>query len=243
MTSPTSARKITRARLLHLSQLWQQAGQSERHRQAFNDAFQALLDDLADLAGQAEPDLPRMQGLADLVDQPTGYQLEHSILHLPPPVQGELGTIDIKRIAGLSAQAALAASGSPRQLTRADAIPIARAIFARMDDDQEHFVLLALDSHDRLYGFKRIHSGTPVSLDVDPALVFRSALLRSAYAIIVMHNHPSGDPMPSREDLQLTARLTACGRIVNVTVLDHIIVGQTGECRSLRPHHPELWHD
>ncbi len=62
-------------------------------------------------------------------------------------------------------------------------------------------------------------------VEVDPAQVFRAALLANAHQIIVAHNHPSGDPTPTIEDIELTRRLTQAGEILGIKVLDHIVIG------------------
>ena len=62
-------------------------------------------------------------------------------------------------------------------------------------------------------------------LFVHPREIFKSCLLSSAAAIILLHNHPSGDPTPSREDLELTGRLNDSGELLGIRVLDHIIIG------------------
>ena len=60
---------------------------------------------------------------------------------------------------------------------------------------------------------------------VHPREVFREALRRSAASIICLHNHPSGDPTPSREDIEVTRRLSECGKMIGIEILDHIIIG------------------
>ncbi len=60
---------------------------------------------------------------------------------------------------------------------------------------------------------------------VHPREVFREAFRRSAASIICLHNHPSGDPTPSREDIEVTRRLKECGRMIGIEILDHIIIG------------------
>jgi DNA repair protein RadC len=106
-----------------------------------------------------------------------------------------------------------------------DAAAILRPIFAGLDPDQEHLVILTLDNKRRVTGYKVCHSGGMTSSVVDPRIVFRSALLLGATAIIVAHNHPAGDPAPSAEDRQITDALKQAGTILEIPVLDHIILG------------------
>ena len=61
---------------------------------------------------------------------------------------------------------------------------------------------------------------------VHPREVYKEALRRSAASIICIHNHPSGDPSPSREDIEVTKRLNECGRILGIDLLDHLIIGE-----------------
>jgi DNA repair protein RadC len=72
---------------------------------------------------------------------------------------------------------------------------------------------------------------------VHPREVFKPAIIEGSAAVLLSHNHPSGNPEPSREDIQVTDRLTEAGRIIGISVLDHIIHGDgTCEVRSIREH-------
>ena len=98
---------------------------------------------------------------------------------------------------------------------------------------KEHFILLLLDSRHRVLRVAEISVGTLDMSVVHPRETFREAILANAAAIILAHNHPSGDTAPSREDLELTRRLTEAGRLMGIPVLDHLIVG-AGKFLSLR---------
>jgi DNA repair protein RadC len=78
-----------------------------------------------------------------------------------------------------------------------------------------------------------IASGTLNSTIVEPRDVFREALLAGASALVAFHNHPSGDPSPSREDVELTRRLRAAGALIGIDVVDHVVLGDARYC-SLR---------
>jgi DNA repair protein RadC len=78
-----------------------------------------------------------------------------------------------------------------------------------------------------------ISQGTLTASLVHPREVFRPALRDAAAALVLVHNHPSGDPTPSAEDREVTARLASAGEILGVRVLDHIVVAERGFC-SLR---------
>lgn len=91
--------------------------------------------------------------------------------------------------------------------------------------DREHFRALLLNTRNQVIGTDKVSVGTLNSSTVHPRELFRSAIKRSAASVILVHNHPSGDPTPSREDLDITARLGEAGKIIGIEVLDHIIIG------------------
>jgi len=91
--------------------------------------------------------------------------------------------------------------------------------------DREHFLLITLDSKNRAIGYHTISIGSLSTSIVHPREVWKSALLDSAAAVIFFHNHPSGDPAPSREDRDCTNRLVETSKILGIRVLDHIICG------------------
>ncbi|MCK5433744.1 MAG: DNA repair protein RadC [Dehalococcoidales bacterium] len=90
---------------------------------------------------------------------------------------------------------------------------------------KEHFLALLLDTRNRLIKVAEISIGSLDSSIVHPREVFREAISASAASVIFVHNHPSGDPEASEDDIKLTKRLTEVGEIVGIDVLDHIIVG------------------
>ena len=93
---------------------------------------------------------------------------------------------------------------------------------------QERFAVLLLDGRHRLLGEETISVGTLTASLVHPREVFRPALRACAAALILVHNHPSGDPSPSEEDRSVTERLARAGEILGVRVLDHVIVAERG---------------
>ena len=93
-------------------------------------------------------------------------------------------------------------------------------------ETKEHFLALHLDSKNRILCLDKVSSGSLNASIVHPREVFKTALLSSAAAIIFVHNHPSGNPEPSREDLELTTRLKNAGELLGLRVLDHIIIGE-----------------
>lgn len=97
----------------------------------------------------------------------------------------------------------------------------------------ERFVGLYLDAKGRLMREQRVSEGTLTASLVHPREVFAPAVLLRAAAVVVAHNHPSGDPEPSAEDRATTRRLQRTGRILGVELLDHVIVGEGRYCSFL----------
>ncbi len=94
----------------------------------------------------------------------------------------------------------------------------------------EQFGVVLLDTRHRLLRTSIVSMGTLDSSPVHPREVFREATTARAAAMILFHNHPSGDPSPSQEDFALTDRLVAAGELMGITVLDHIVLGDTRYC-------------
>lgn len=91
--------------------------------------------------------------------------------------------------------------------------------------DREHFRAILLNTKNQVVTVDNVSVGTLNSSTVHPRELFRNAIKRSAAALILLHNHPSGDPAPSREDIDITGRLVQAGKIVGIEVLDHVIIG------------------
>lgn len=92
-------------------------------------------------------------------------------------------------------------------------------------ESRENFIALHLDGKNRINAIDRISTGSLSQSIVHPREVFKTALISSAAALILIHNHPSGDTQPSSEDITITKRLKECGDLLGINVLDHIIVG------------------
>jgi DNA repair protein RadC len=97
--------------------------------------------------------------------------------------------------------------------------------FTYRDRRKEYFLALLLDGRNRVIREVRISEGSLNQSIVHPREVFSPAVRESAAAIILVHNHPTGDPTPSREDIDITRRLREAGELMGVKVLDHIIIG------------------
>jgi DNA repair protein RadC len=94
--------------------------------------------------------------------------------------------------------------------------------------DRESFHVVMLDGRHRLMLTEEVSVGTLTASLVHPREVFRQAIRSGAAAILLVHNHPSGDPSPSAEDRAVTRRLRAAGELVGIRVVDHVIVGEEG---------------
>lgn len=100
--------------------------------------------------------------------------------------------------------------------------------------DREHFWSLALNTKNRLLRMSEISVGSLNASIVHPRELFKEAVRISAASVVVVHNHPSGDPTPSGADIQLTRRLVKAGDVLGIEVLDHVVIGDGGEHASLR---------
>jgi len=91
--------------------------------------------------------------------------------------------------------------------------------------EKEHFKTILLNTKNQVISIEEISVGSLNSSIVHPREVFKPAIRRSSASVILVHNHPSGDPTPSKEDIEVTSRLVNAGNILGIAVLDHIIIG------------------
>lgn len=94
------------------------------------------------------------------------------------------------------------------------------------DEKQEKFIVLMLNSKNKTIGEETISLGTLDCALLHPREVFKSAIKNSAAKIILIHNHPSGDPTPSEADRKITEKLAEAGEMLNIPIIDHVIIGQ-----------------
>lgn len=93
------------------------------------------------------------------------------------------------------------------------------------EEDRENFYVLHINAKNKIISRELVSLGTLTNSPVHPREVFKGAILSNAFSVILVHNHPSGDPTPSIDDLQITERLERVGVLVGIKVLDHVIVG------------------
>ena len=121
-------------------------------------------------------------------------------------LEPELGNIDIK-----------------------DPEAVVKAISASIKDKaKEHFKLILLNPRNKIIGISTISIGTLNASLVHPREVFKDAIMHSAASVVLAHNHPSGDPEPSEDDIKITKKLVESGKILGIEVLDHIIITKNG---------------
>lgn len=94
------------------------------------------------------------------------------------------------------------------------------------DSFREEFYVLYLDTKLQMTSYEKLYSGTLNAVTIHPREIFHRAMKHMAYAIILIHNHPSGDPSPSQADIEITQRISEIGTMVGIELLDHVIIGK-----------------
>ena len=106
-----------------------------------------------------------------------------------------------------------------------DIFNIAQNVIQANEYAEENLWLITLDTKNNITGIFTVSTGSLNSSIVHPREVFKRAVLQNASSIIICHNHPSGDPAPSQEDINITKRIYDAGKILGIELLDHIIIG------------------
>jgi DNA repair protein RadC len=148
-------------------------------------------------------------------------------------VPAALGRRGARRLVVLRAALELGRRAAATPLAPGDPIRDARSVHAHFlgrlpQLPREVFYVLLLDGRNRLRAEVRVSEGTLTTALVHPREVFGPAIRLGAAALVLVHNHPSGDPNPSSEDLVLTERLRQAGETIGIRVLDHVVVGRAG---------------
>lgn len=131
-----------------------------------------------------------------------------------------LAAFELGRRAGMGGRGEVKVISSPEDV---------HALFHdEREEVQEHFYAVLLDSKNGVLSRKRIHTGTVSSSLVGIREFFREAVREGAASVIAVHNHPSGDPAPSKEDFEVTRALAEAGKLLDIPLLDHVIVARNG---------------
>lgn len=139
---------------------------------------------------------------------------------------GPAKAMQIKALFELSKRSSLAVrSGKP--------ITCAKDVFEHCSPsvsglDREQFIILHLDAKNIIIKDEIISIGTLTGTIVHPREVFKTAIKENTYSVVLVHNHPSGDPSPSEDDTKMTEKLLTSGEILGIKVLDHVIIGKEG---------------
>lgn len=192
--------------------LWRTGTSGTHPESALALATRALAthDGLAGLASASLADLVRMRGV------------------------GPVKAIELKAAFELARRLSLATPDARRVIrTPRDIVDMLGPEVVRLDREHLHVVLLSTKHH--VIGIREIYRGTLNSSVVRVAELFKAAIRDDAASIIIVHNHPSGDPTPSGDDIQITTDAVAAGRLLDIEVIDHVIVGsRTLQWASLR---------
>ena len=176
------------------------------------------------------------------------YRSDIGRLISPPP----LHYVQVYRVA-LVRDAALSIP-QPQLRTSQDSAELFRRYLGPVD--RAHFLIAMLDRKHRVIGMNTVAIGSLTAAVMHPREVMKPAILANAAALVLCHNHPSGDPQPSPEDRTLTSRLYKAGQLLGIAVLDHVVLGdgtaayfsfadaallhrETDEAHGISP----LWHD
>ncbi|WP_442583795.1 RadC family protein [Mesorhizobium sp. ASY16-5R] len=210
-----------------------QAGHRDRLRQRFREAGPGALADYellelllfrsiprADTKARAKALLKRFGSLAEVLGAP-----EHLLREVDDI--GEGAALDLKIVAAAAQRMARGEIQGREILSSwAQVLDYCRAAMAF--EDREQFRILFLDKKNALIADEVQQTGTVDHTPVYPREVVRRALELSATAVILVHNHPSGDPTPSRADIEMTKTIIASAKPLGISVHDHIIIGKKG---------------
>ncbi len=194
----------------------------------------ALLIETGTSAGEGRPARSAMDLAADLLRWAAcgeGAESLRRIMASPLPALCEVPGIGPAKAARILAALDLGRRAAEEARPDVERFTCARDVYERMrlrmrDLPQEEFHVLLLNLNGELIRDVVIARGTLDTCTVHARDVFRHALAESAHSVVLVHNHPSGEPTPSPEDRHLTRRFVAAGAVLGVTVLDHIVIGE-----------------
>lgn len=129
-------------------------------------------------------------------------------------------------------------AGRQRVQSPADLAALAMPLLARREQEELHVAVV--DGRNGLLAFNQVYVGTATGTSVRIAELLRPVVERGGVGFALVHNHPSGDPEPSEEDLRLTAEVVAAARLLDLEFLDHLVIGR-GRWASIRSQRPTIW--
>lgn len=152
-----------------------------------------------------------------------------AVIHMSPQEIASIHGIGLAKAATVVAAVELGRRLSERAAQTIEKVEgpedVARYVIPSLRFEQkEHFLAMFLDIRNRILALSTISVGSLTASIAHPREVFREAIRYSAAGVILVHNHPSGDPAPSREDIQLTKQMMKAGEIMGIPVLDHVVV-------------------
>ena len=172
----------------------------------------------------------------------------YSAIHIAQQLLAKFGTLDALARAPLEELRQIKGVGRDKAVTLKAAFTLARKMAAEMradaplldtperiadllreesrPQDVEQFRVVLLNTRRRMIGLETISQGTLDTLLVHPREVFKRAIAANASAVVLVHNHPSGDPTPSEADIKVTRDLIRAGQLLKIEVLDHVIIGR-----------------
>ncbi len=157
-------------------------------------------------------------------------------------VRAGLSTEESDRVQQVMQALAAAASwwpaGRQRVQSPADLAALATPLLARREQEELHVAVV--DGRNGLLGLHQVYVGTATGTSVRIAELLRPVVEGGGVGFALVHNHPSGDPEPSEEDLRLTAEVVAAARLLDLEFLDHLVIGR-GRWASIRSQRPSIW--
>ena len=200
-----------------------------------DDRFIAALDTLLGQSGTTHS----ARELVALTEGPEGITQENPVGRL---VRAGVPRHTAERVARIMSAARDLAAWWPTERTRvqapSDLAAIAQPIFGRSAQEQLHIAIV--DGRNGLLELRHVYTGTATGTSVRIGELLRPVLEAHGVGFAAVHNHPSGDPEPSDEDLRLTSELLAAARLLDIEFLDHLVIGH-GRWVSIRSKQPTIW--
>jgi DNA repair protein RadC len=212
----------------------QRSHKGEGHRQRLRERFLAggldgfhdyeVIELLLTLA------MPRKDGKDAAKEALKRFKTLQGVLEAAPQELGKVNGIGPKNLFGLKLIKAVAERYLEKKLIHKDAINDSKALFDYLhhsigDKNREFFKIIFLNSKNQVIAASTISEGTLTASSVYPREVIQAALSHDAAALIFAHNHPSGDPKPSSEDVAVTRQLVFAGKVMGMVVHEHLIIG------------------